>query len=290
MPAAFAVDLCGFRDGGTGAPNTSDVSEKLLVELGRALFAAMGVPPGQPAPNGVDKQMSRRLADDLGRQIGATDLEVQAEQALDAFTQYRHVSAIKGFRAEPTREVTTALTKLRTFVTRRITTPPRDVTRRDELLEALDTAMTAETVLRRQVIDDLGEESLLNLDVTASRAHPGGKRHLEAGLSLKWSLRTDRARDCRSQGGKMASLRRGMTPHFAAVTMEPRPYMLRLLGGGSGEVDCVYHLDLPSLTTAIETVTAGNPRRKKTPEQLRRLVDQRRLRYYDELVTYIGTP
>ena len=46
----------------------------------------------------------------------------------------------------------------------------------------------------------------------------------------------------------MAALRRGRMPHFAVVTMEPRPYMLNLLGGGSGDVDCVYHLDLPALT------------------------------------------
>ena len=45
-------------------------------------------------------------------------------------------------------------------------------------------------------------------------------------------------------------------PHFAVVTMEPRPYMLNLLGGGSGEVDCVYHLDLPALTAAIEAARA----------------------------------
>ncbi|MEO3939344.1 hypothetical protein V3N99_21750 [Dermatophilaceae bacterium Soc4.6] len=53
MPAALAVDLCGSRDWGIVAPNTSDVSDKASVELGRALFAAMGVPHGQ-----------RRLRDD----------------------------------------------------------------------------------------------------------------------------------------------------------------------------------------------------------------------------------
>jgi len=179
--------------------------------------------------------------------------------------------------------------RLRTFVTRRVTAPPRDVTHRDALLDDLDAAVAAERVLRRQVIDDLGEESLLNLDLTAFRIQPDGQRHLETGLSLKWSLRTDRAQDCRSQGAKMSSIRQGRMPHFAAVTMEPRPYVLRLLGGGSGEVDCVHHLDLPNLTAAVDTVTAGKPRRRETREQFRRLADQRGLRDYDQLVTYIGT-
>ena len=87
----------------------------------------------------------------------------------------------------------------------------------------------------------------------------------------------------------MAALRRGRMPHFAVVTMEPRPYMLNLLGGGSGEVDCVYHLDLPALTAAIEETCVGNPRRRATLETFNRLVAQRRLRDWDELVEYAET-
>lgn len=56
------------------------------------------------------------------------------------------------------------------------------------------------------------------------------------------SPRTDRAQDYVSQGYKLVSLRRGHMPHFAVVTMEPRPSMLRLLADGSGSVDCVYHV------------------------------------------------
>jgi hypothetical protein len=129
------------------------------------------------------------------------------------------------------------------------------------LIDEFEGAQAAETVVRRQIVEDLGEESLLGLDVTLSRPalNPGLLPHLEAGLSLKWSLRTDRAQDCRSQGAKMSALRRGRMPHFAAVTMEPRPYFLNILGGGSGEIDCVYHLDLPALDLAIEATCAGKP-------------------------------
>lgn len=87
----------------------------------------------------------------------------------------------------------------------------------------------------------------------------------------------------------MAALRRGRMPHFAVVTMDPRPYMLNLLGGGSGEADCVYHLDLPALTAAIEETCVGNPRSRATLETLDRVVAQRRLRDWDELVEYAGT-
>ena len=47
MPAPFAPQLCGFRD---GKPKTSDASDTFSVELGQALFETMGVSPDTPAP------------------------------------------------------------------------------------------------------------------------------------------------------------------------------------------------------------------------------------------------
>lgn len=287
MPAPFALALCGYRP--NGKPNTSDASDAFSVELGEALFDAMGVPTGTSAPSGVDKKMSQLLAADLGSRVSGTGLEVLPERPLESFAQFRHIGVLRNFQAEPSPGVTKAVKRLRAFAMRSVTTPPRTVTKRDTLFDELDQALADETAIRRQIIDDLGEESLLGLDVTASRPQATGLPHLEAGFSLKWSLRTDRAQDPRSQGAKMSALRRGRMPHFAAVTMEPRPYMLRILGGGSGEVDVVYHLDLPSLATALEKTTTGRPRRRETRDQFRRLVDQRRLLDYDDLVAYVRT-
>jgi hypothetical protein len=86
----------------------------------------------------------------------------------------------------------------------------------------------------------------------------------------------------------MAAMRRGRMPHFAAVTMEPRPYYLGRLGMGTGDLDCVYHLALPELAKAVEDVYVG-PKRAKQRDTFRRLVDQRRLRDYDDLVAYLST-
>ena len=86
----------------------------------------------------------------------------------------------------------------------------------------------------------------------------------------------------------MSALRRGRMPHFGVVTMEPRPYMLNLLGGGSGDVDCVYHLHLPALTEAVEAVYSKGAKRIQGRDQFRRLVDQRRIRDYDQLVAEIA--
>ncbi|MDO9455244.1 NgoMIV family type II restriction endonuclease [Nocardioides sp.] len=289
MPAAFAKDLCGFR--AHGKPNTSDASDQFSVDLGQALFEALGVDPAATGLEPTGAPFSQRVADDLQQRIrrAGSPLLVVPEKPLNAFDQYSHVAALKGVSAGPSKQYQAAWNRLVSFTRKAV--PESDKARRTKLEEHLarvSDAAQADANSRRVLFEQVGEESLLKLDVTA--AMPGsGAPTLEVGLSLKWSLRTDRAQDCRSQGAKMSALRRGRMPHFAAVTMEPRPYMLNLLGGGSGEVDCVYHLDLPALTEAVEAACGDRPPRQAALQTFRRLVAQRRLRDYDELVTYMGS-
>lgn len=289
MPAPFAKDLCVYR-ATNGKPNTSDASEAFSVELGQALFESLGVSPEARGSEPTGDPFSKKVSAELSAALLArgSTLSVKPELALNEFEQFRHVGALRTMRAEPSREYVKAWSKLNSFVRGRLN--DQALARFEILSEAVEAAISAETESRRLLLEEVGDESLLNLDVTASRQRPGPRSPtLEIGLSLKWSLRTDRAQDCRSQGAKMASLRRGRMPHFAVVTMEPRPYMLNLLGGGSGEVDCVYHLALPALSVAIEQVCAGNSRRRGALDTFNRLVAQRRLRDWDELVEYAST-
>jgi hypothetical protein len=73
-------------------------------------------------------------------------------------------------------------------------------------------------------------------------------------------------------------------PHYAVITMEPRPAMLKILADGSGSIDCVYHLDLPALSRAIDTVRVLRGPKWSPGQTFDRLVQQRRLRDYDDLV------
>ncbi|MEV0950868.1 NgoMIV family type II restriction endonuclease [Promicromonospora sp. NPDC050249] len=153
----------------------------------------------------------------------------------------------------------------------------------------IEKVLEDEALALRLILDEAGDESLLKPDVTGSRRNPYAELPLlETGLSLKWSLRTDRAQDCRSQGAKMSTLHRGRMPHFAAFTMEPRPTMLNLLAGGSGVVDCVYCLDLTTLQVAVDNVYSRTNQRIRTRDMFRRLVDMRRIRGYDELVATVS--
>ncbi len=73
-------------------------------------------------------------------------------------------------------------------------------------------------------------------------------------------------------------------PHFGVITIEPRPAMLRILADGSGAIDFVYHLDLAALSDSIDTVARRRGPRWSPGQIFNRLMMQKRLRDYDDLV------
>lgn len=275
MTPEFVADLCGFRPNGN--PSTSDNNDSLSVEWGHALFSELGVPSGRPEVVRVGDEMERAAGDYLAGL--RPDLEVERSRPVHAFEQYRHLRVFSDFTrsyAGPGGSVKSAredLLKAPAF------------SGRDSIVESLlEAEVRAEQdhALVESLLGGMPEESLLKVDITV--ATPAPEQRLLAALSSKWTLRTDRAQDCISQGAKLVSQRRGQMPHYAVLTMEPRPAMLRLIAYGSGTVDCVYHLALDELLVAAEKLAVrrggSDWRPKKT---LDRMVAQRRLRSFDEL-------
>ncbi|NLG56645.1 MAG: restriction endonuclease, partial [Rhodococcus sp.] len=70
-------------------------------------------------------------------------------------------------------------------------------------------------------------------------------------VSCKWTLRSDRAQNARSEALNMIRNRKGRTPHIAVVTAEPTPSRLASLALGTGDIDTVYHFALPELVKAV---------------------------------------
>ncbi|GAA3514062.1 NgoMIV family type II restriction endonuclease [Georgenia daeguensis] len=70
-------------------------------------------------------------------------------------------------------------------------------------------------------------------------------------VSCKWTLRSDRAQNARSEALNMIRNRKGRTPHIVVVTAEPTPSRLASLALGTGDLDTVYHFALPELTRAV---------------------------------------
>lgn len=74
---------------------------------------------------------------------------------------------------------------------------------------------------------------------------------LLASISCKWTLRSDRAQNARSEALNLIRNRKGRCPHIMVVTAEPTPSRIASLALGTGDLDCVYHFALNELREAI---------------------------------------
>lgn len=74
---------------------------------------------------------------------------------------------------------------------------------------------------------------------------------LHASLSCKWTLRSDRAQNARSEGLNLVRNRKGRLPHIGVITGEPLPSRIASLALGTGDIDCVYHFALDELVKAV---------------------------------------
>lgn len=101
---------------------------------------------------------------------------------------------------------------------------------------------------------------------------------VHAVISCKWTLRSDRAQNARSEALNVIRNRKGRTPHIAVVTGEPTPSRLASLALGTGDLDTVYHFALPELIAAVDK--SGND---EAQTMLRMLVDGKRLRDISDL-------
>jgi NgoMIV restriction enzyme len=75
---------------------------------------------------------------------------------------------------------------------------------------------------------------------------------LHASISCKWTLRSDRAQNARSEALNLIRNRKGRVPHIVVVTGEPLPSRLASLALGTGDIDCVYHFALSELIASVE--------------------------------------
>lgn len=101
---------------------------------------------------------------------------------------------------------------------------------------------------------------------------------LHASVSCKWTLRSDRSQNARTEALNLIRNRKGNLPHIVAVTAEPLPTRIASLALGTGDLDCVYHFALPELTKAIQQID-----NEDQMDMLETLVRGRRLRDISDL-------
>ena len=101
---------------------------------------------------------------------------------------------------------------------------------------------------------------------------------LHASISCKWTIRSDRAQNARSEALNLIRNRKGRLPHIVAVTGEPVPSRIASLALGTGDIDCVYHFALPELVNAVVELELPDAQ-----EMLDIMISGRRLRDISDL-------
>src|SRR5690606_15004309 len=101
---------------------------------------------------------------------------------------------------------------------------------------------------------------------------------LHASVSCKWTIRSDRAQNARSEALNLIRNRKGKLPYIAVVTAEPMTSRIASLALGTGDIDCVYHIALPELGEA--TAERGS---EEAQELFRMMTEGRRLRDISDL-------
>ena len=150
--------------------------------------------------------------------------------AIAHFEQYAHLTALK-IAAKKDRALAAALQSDYTI------TPDIIIAREpeDDSVINFPANLIGDTVAKRS--------SLRKAYSTTSLLH--------ASISCKWTLRSDRAQNARSEALNLIRNRKGRLPHIVVVTGEPLPSRIASLALGTGDIDCVYHFALDELFQTV---------------------------------------
>lgn len=256
------------------APNMADGSSQQSVSLARGMVdrLACKVNGGMVSPQALGSKFAEATANFIedafikklahirpGRWMASTS---QGESGIALFSQYSHIKDLdQVLRDHP------------------------------QLRSSLggDYLITPDIVVARQPLSDSEINASGGYVATESKAAKltplregnweGSPPILLASISVKWSMRSDRAQNTRTEALNLIRNRKGGTPKIAVVTFEPLPTRLASIAMGTGDIDCTYHAALDELlATARELSGTGDQL-----EMLQMLVNGRRLRDISDL-------
>ena len=144
-----------------------------------------------------------------------------------------------------------------------------------DIIVSRETCDDSEINFKKQYVDDTVG---LRTDI---RKKNGGLPLMHASISAKWTMRSDRAQNSRTEALNLIRNRKGHLPHIVVVTGEPLPSRLASLALGTGDLDCVYHFALYELLDAVRKY--GSDGREDIIELLDALVKGKRLKDISDL-------
>jgi hypothetical protein len=121
-----------------------------------------------------------------------------------------------------------------------------------------DYIIKPDIIIARHPIDDENiNHPKVIVDENVAKFSPLRKRNLMTGsilhasISCKWTIRSDRSQNTRTEALNLIRNRKGKLPHIVCVTAEPLPTRIATIALGTGDIDCVYHFALFELENAI---------------------------------------
>jgi len=147
-----------------------------------------------------------------------------------------------------------------------------------------DYMVAPDVVVYRETEDDevINEQQLIVdqsvCGLSDLRKSCGGLPILHASISAKWTMRSDRAQNSRTEAPGLIRNRKGHLPHIVVVTGEPMPARIASLALGTGDIDCVYHFALNELVAAVNEIGAED-----SIEMLTILITGKRLKDISDL-------
>lgn len=147
-----------------------------------------------------------------------------------------------------------------------------------------DYTVSPDMIISRNLISDEAINTPINFvdnDVCLKsdlREQNGGKPILHASISSKWTIRSDRSQNSRTEALNLIRNRKGHLPHIVVVTAEPMPSRIASIALGTGDIDCVYHSALYELVEVVNAIGSED-----SIEMLKIMIDGKRLKDISDL-------
>jgi hypothetical protein len=192
----------------------------------------------------------------------------QASIGIAAYHQYEHLASLEKLLDSLEKHDSTSKDLRAMFASGYLITPDIVIARRpisDEIINKMDAILDAGADLATY---------------TPLREATNSVPMLHASISCKWTIRSDRSQNSRTEALNLIRNRKGNTPHIVVVTGEPLPSRIASIALGTGDIDCVYHMALYEMKAAIDSYKAKD---ESAAEMFETLVLGRRLRDISDL-------
>ena len=230
----------------TGIPSVADGSSEPSRLIAGQLFDRLGIIstgkrlPGQRVGALFEEACAQFLSDTFLRlnSVRPGRWEISRKREITEFEQYEHLSTLANLAADNI-DLASAMVS--------------------------DYLVKPDVVIARRPISEVDIDSFADARLglrTPLRAINHARPLLHASISCKWTIRSDRSQNTRSEALSLVRNRKGPLPHIVAITAEPLPQRIASIALGTGDMDCVYHIGLQELDEAVTAI--GNEASKKS--------------------------